>query len=155
MTMFAFKKILVPPDGSAFSEGALEPALEIAQAMGAQVVLFRVAQPIPRTQALADMPHVYEDVVTAAYREAEDYLEDIRAQLPYERIVLEHRAAEDGVARQILDYTNDSDVDLVVMSSHGRTGVDRWVHGSVAEKVLTGCHCATLIVRCERGGKDQ
>jgi nucleotide-binding universal stress UspA family protein len=101
------------------------------------------------------MPDVYDDVVAAAYREAEDYLADVKARLPYDRIALEHRAAEDGVARQILDYTNRSEVDLVVMSSHGRTGVDRWVHGSVAEKVLSGCHCATLIVRCERGGQGQ
>jgi nucleotide-binding universal stress UspA family protein len=153
--MFQFKKILVPLDGSKFSEGALEPALAIAQAMHAQLVLFRVAQPIPRTQALADMPDVYEDVVAAAYREAEDYLEGLKARLAYDQTMLEHRPAEGGVARQIVDYAHGNDVDLVVMSSHGRTGVDRWVHGSVAEKVLTGCHCATLVVRCDRGGNDQ
>ncbi len=66
--MFQFKKILVPLDGSEFAESALEPALAIAKAMGAEVVLFRVAQPIPHTRALAEMPDVYNDVVAATYR---------------------------------------------------------------------------------------
>jgi nucleotide-binding universal stress UspA family protein len=149
--MFQFRKILVPLDGSEFSERALEPALAIAEAMQAQVVLFRVAQPIPRTRALAEMPDVFDEVVAAAYREAEDYLGNLRAQFSYDQILIEHRPAEDGVARQIVDYANNNEVDLVVISSHGRTGVDRWVHGSVAEKVLTGCHCATLIIRCDTG----
>jgi nucleotide-binding universal stress UspA family protein len=149
--MFQFKKILVPLDGSEFSERALEPALAIAQAMRAQVVLFRVAQPIPRTSALAEMPGVYDDVVSAAYREAADYLGSLKAKLSYDQILIEHRPAEDGVARQIVDYADNNDVDLVVISSHGRTGIDRWVHGSVAEKVLAGCHCATLIIRCDTG----
>jgi nucleotide-binding universal stress UspA family protein len=153
--MFRFKKILVPLDGSAFSEGALEPALAIARAMDAQIVLFRVAQPIPRTQALAEMPDVFDEVVAAAYREAEDYLGNLKAQLSYEQILIEHRPAEDGVARQIVDYVNNNEVDLVVISSHGRTGVDRWVHGSVAEKVLAGCHCATLIIRCDTGSSRE
>jgi nucleotide-binding universal stress UspA family protein len=147
--MFQFKRILVPLDGSEFAEMALEPALAIAQAMESEVVLFRVAQPIPRTQKLAEMPDVYNDVVAATFREAEDYLREMQSKFPYERITIEHRAAEGGVARQILDYARDAGVDLIVMSSHGRTGVERWVHGSVTEKVLTGCRCATLVVSCQ------
>ena len=145
--MFKFKKVMVPLDGSKFAEAALEPALAIAQAMEIELVLFRVAQPIPRTRALAEMPDVYDEVVAAAYREAEDYLDSVRARLSYERVSVEHRAAEEGVARQIVDFANESGIDLVVMSSHGRTGVSRWVHGSIAEKVLSGVCCATLVVR--------
>ena len=145
------EKLLVPLDGSKFGESALEPALAIAQAMEAEVVLFRVAQPIPRTRALAEMPDVYEDVVAATYWEAEEYLTSLQSRLGYDRITIEHRSAEEGVARQILDYAADSGVDLVVMSSHGRTGVERWVHGSVTEKVLGGCACATLVVRGKKG----
>lgn len=146
--MFKFEKILVPLDGSEFAERALGPALAIAQPMEAELVLFRVAQPIPRTQALADMPDVYEDIVAAAYREAEAYLQDVQARLGYPHLSIEHRDGEEGVARQILDYAGQSGVDLVIMSSHGRTGVQRWVYGSVAEKILHGCPCATLIIHC-------
>jgi len=146
--MFKFNRILVPLDGSEFAERALEPALAIAQPMAAEVILFRVAQPIPRTKALADMPDVYNDVVAAAYREAESYLQEVQARLGYPHVSIQHRAGEEGVARQILDYAAQSAVELIVMSSHGRTGVRRWVYGSVAEKLLHGCSCSTLIIRC-------
>ena len=146
--MFRFDKILFPLDGSEFAEKALEPALSVARGMGAEVVLFRVAQPIPRTQALAEMPGVYDDVVAATIREAENYLSTLRAALPIERVSIEVRPGEDGVARQILDYAEASGVDLIVMSSHGLTGVKRWAYGSVAEKVLHGGPCAVLVVRC-------
>lgn len=148
--MYEFKKILVPLDGSDLAETALEPALGIAESMGAEVVLFRVAQPVPRTQKLAEMPDVYNDVVAATFREAEEYLEALQQRLAYERISIEFRPASEGIARQILDYAAGSGVDLIVLSSHGRTGVDRWIHGNVAQKVLTGCTCSTMIVRRRR-----
>jgi len=145
--MYKFKRILVPLDGSEFAEVALDPALAIAESMGAEVVLFRVAQPVPRTQKLAEMPDVYNDVVAATYREAQEYLEALQSRLPYEQIEIEYRPAAEGVARQILDFAADRGVDLIVLSSHGRTGVDRWIHGNVAYKLLTGCTCSTLVVR--------
>jgi nucleotide-binding universal stress UspA family protein len=145
--MFRFKKILVPLDGSEFAEAALAPSLAIAELMGAELVLFRVAQPIPRTQKLAEMPDVYDDVVAATYREAQEYLEAIQKRVAYDRVSIEYRPASEGVARQILNYAASKRVDLIVISSHGRTGVDRWIHGSVAQKVLTGCACSTLVVR--------
>jgi nucleotide-binding universal stress UspA family protein len=148
--MYKFTRILVPLDGSGLAETALDPALTIAESMGAEVVLFRVAQPVPRTRKLAEMPDVYNDVVAATFREAEEYLEDVRKRLPYERVSIEFRPASEGIARQILDYAAGHGVDLIVLSSHGRTGVDRWIHGNVTQKVLTGCSCSTMIVRGKR-----
>lgn len=145
--MYKFKRIMIPLDGSELAEAALDPALAIAESMGAEVVLFRVAQPIPRTQKLAEMPDVFNDVVAATYREAEEYLMDVQGRLAYEKICIEYRPATEGVAQQILDYAAESDVDLIVLSSHGRTGIDRWIHGNVAHKILTGCTCSTLMVR--------
>ena len=145
--MTEFKKIMVPLDGSEFAEGALDPALAIARAMGAQVVLFRVAQPIPRAGKLAEMPDVYDEVVAATYREAEDYLTALQEKLASDRVSIEYRSAAGGIARQILDFAAEEDIDLMVLSSHGRTGVDRWIRGSVAQKVLGNCSCSTLLVR--------
>jgi nucleotide-binding universal stress UspA family protein len=145
--MFQFHKVLVPLDGSEFAETALEPALAVAKAMQAELVLFRVAQPIPRTRALREMPDVYNEVVAAAYREAEDYLSDVRGQLSYDKTAIEHRPATEGVARQIVDFATENGVDLIVMSSHGYTGVSRWTRGGTAEKVLQGAPCATMTIR--------
>jgi nucleotide-binding universal stress UspA family protein len=147
--MIEFKRILVPLDRSEFAEAALGPALAIAGAMEADVVLFRVAQPVPRTAKLAEMPDVYNDVVAATYREAEEYLEALQQELASDRVSIEYRPAADGVARQILDYAARHGVDLIILSSHGRTGVDRWVHGSVAQEVLDNCACSTLVVHVQ------
>ena len=145
--MNKFEKIMVPLDGSEFAEAALAPALAIARAMGSELVLFRVAQPIPRAGKLAEMPDVYDEVVAATYREAEDYLRALQEKLASDRISIEYRSAAGGIARQILDYAAEENIDLMVISSHGRTGVDRWIHGSVAHKVLSNCACSTLLVR--------
>ena len=145
--MTKFTKIMVPLDGSEFAEAALDPAMAIARAMGAEVVLFRVAQRIPRAGKLAEMPDVYDEVVAATYREAEDYLTALQEELASDRVSIEYRSAAGGIARQILDFAAEEDIDLMVLSSHGRTGVDRWVRGSVAQKVLGNCSCSTLLVR--------
>ena len=152
--MFKFRKVMVPLDGSELAEAAVAPALALAESMAADMVLFRVAQRVPRTAKLAEMPDVYDEVVAASYREAEDYLNGLRQGLAYERISIEYRAATGGIARQILDFAAEEGVDLVVLSSHGRTGVDRFVHGNVAHKVISSCCCSTLVIR-ERPKKVQ
>jgi nucleotide-binding universal stress UspA family protein len=146
---------MVPLDGSELAEVALDPALAIAQSMGSELVLFRVAQRIPRTQKLAEMPDVYDDVVAATYREAREYLEAVQEKVAYDKTTIEYRPASEGIARQILAYAASEQVDLIIMSSHGRTGVDRWVHGSVTRKVLTGCTCSTLVIRGQQPEQPQ
>ncbi|MBN1317917.1 MAG: universal stress protein, partial [Anaerolineales bacterium] len=125
----------------------LEPALAIAKSMDARILLFRVAQRIPRTKALAEMPDVYNDVVEASHWEAEEYLKQIRDSLDYDKISIEYQPATESVAALILDYALENEVDLIVISSHGRTGAQRWMFGSVAEKILNGACCATMIIR--------
>lgn len=124
----------------------MAPALAIADVMAAELVLFRVAVPVPRTRELARTPALYNDLVSAAYREAADYLEALRTRLRNERVSVVSRPGSEGVARQIVDYATQSGVDLIVMSSHGRSRISRWVRGSIAEKVLSGATCSILVV---------
>jgi nucleotide-binding universal stress UspA family protein len=145
---FGFHRIMVPLDASLCSESALAPALAIARAMDAELVLFRVEEPVPRTRALLDMPDVYDEVVAAAYREAEEYLAGVKARLPYSKITTVHEPDEEGAAHQILEYCEAQGIDLIVFSSHGYSGVKRWTHGAVADKIVDGACCATLMVRC-------
>ena len=55
-------------------------------------------------------------------------------------------------AETIVDDAREQGMDLIVMSTHGRSGLSRWVYGSAADKVLRGAHCPTLIVRCQPEG---
>jgi nucleotide-binding universal stress UspA family protein len=147
--VFSYARILVPLDGSEFAERALPPALAIAEVMEAELVLCRVAVPVPRTRELIKAPRLYNELVTAAYREASLYLESLGSKLSYGRLSVVAKSGEGGVARQIVDHAAENDVDLIVMSSHGLSGVSRWVRGSVAEKVLSGATCSTLVVRVQ------
>jgi nucleotide-binding universal stress UspA family protein len=148
--VFSYGRILVPLDGSEFAERALPPALAIAEGMAAELVLCRVAVPVPRTRELTKTPGLYNDLVTAAYREASLYLENLRGKLGYDRLSVVAKPGLGGVARQIVDHASENSVDLIVMSSHGVSGVSRWVRGSVAEKVLSGATCSILVVRVQQ-----
>ncbi len=150
--MHRYKKILVPLDGSDLAEIALEPALDMAEAMGAEVILFRVAPPLPNYQHFARIPVVYDEIVASAQDQAERYLKAVRARWPEREICTVLHPPSEVVAEALVDYAAANQVDLIVMSSHGRTGLSRWVHGSVTEKVLQAAPCATLVVRRPQNG---
>jgi nucleotide-binding universal stress UspA family protein len=152
--VFKYRRILVPLDGSEFAEEALPPALAIAEGMEAELVLCRVAVAVPRTRELNKAPGLYNELVTAAYREARHYLESLRDKLNFGGLFVAAKSGEGGVARQIVDRAADNRVDLIVMSSHGLSGVSRWVRGSVAEKVLAGATCSILAVRVRPDGEE-
>ncbi|MCB9003858.1 MAG: universal stress protein [Ardenticatenaceae bacterium] len=143
--MFQFKKILIPLDGSELAERALQPALSIAQATSATLVLLRVIPPL----FLSVDPIVYDQISQQSEDEALAYLRDLQSrQIPPETAV--HLVTISGpVAGTILQYAQEHACDLIIMSSHGRSGVSRWVYGSVAEKVLHGACCHVFIIRAQ------
>ncbi|GJM41798.1 MAG: universal stress protein UspA [Ardenticatenaceae bacterium] len=144
---FAHKRILVPLDGSLQAESALGPALQLAHKVAAELVLLRVAEmpPIPK-EPVAGWPGV-EVVMQAAEMEARTYLERSRRSLIDSHVQISTQVATGSVAESIIDAANELQTDLIVMSSHGRSGIDRWVFGSVTEKTLRGAHCPTVVIR--------
>ncbi|MBI3244532.1 MAG: universal stress protein [Chloroflexi bacterium] len=147
-----FNKILVPLDGSELAERALKPALKIAQHSEAEIILLRV--PLPETMLIA-APHLYggydlmypSQALNKARQEVKDYLD--QAQQAAARFGLNARikTPEGNVAEAIMETAIEEHVELIVMSSHGYSGITRWVLGSVAEKVLGNAPCPVLIVR--------
>lgn len=132
------QRILVTLDGSPLSETALDSALALAQRLGASVTLLRV-WPHGSAEALADTTDPYLDDVMTRYAEWD---------VPLTAASVE--AAGSGAANTalaILDFANGEAVDLIAMSTHGRSGLQRWVYGSVTEKVLRGTEKALLVVR--------
>lgn len=150
--MFQNKKILAPLDGSELAERALGTALSLAEAVQSEVMLLRVVagrEPLPEEMMPAgDQVATALDATGSIERsEAETYLRQIVDQHANERLSISVEATPGDVADAIISYADAQNVDLIVMSSHGRSGIGRWLHGSVAEKVLRGANCATLIVR--------
>lgn len=142
-----YKRILLPLDGSKLAEAALPHAVHLARQFDSQLVLLRVV--------VSPYAIVAPDLVLAGtdpdLRElsthAEQYLKGIGAQIAGQGIDVRTVVSEGPVAEAIIDHALALDVDLIVMSTHGRGGVSRWVYGSVAERVLQGAACPVLLIR--------
>ena len=148
-----YKKILVPLDGSRLAEVALRHVEQLAWELGSSLILLRVVKP-PRS-----VEHPWAEEMMALNREreavfkqeAETYLAARRGALRDRKIeVSTYVIVSQDVAATILDFAEQQKVDLIAMSTHGRSGPGRWVYGSVAEKVLQHSTCPVLLIRARR-----
>lgn len=147
-----YKKIVVPIDGSGWSERAVPHAAEIARDNDAEIILLHVFRP-PASE--------YTDTIALAGQS--EQLDHLRQQVKQKLMAVRNQLRGEGldcrvqfiegagVANLICDYINSEDVDLVVMSSHGRTGLARYIFGSVAHKVLQEVKVPVMIVRPNQG----
>ncbi len=143
-----YKKIVVPLDGSAFAESALPHAKTLAQGCAVEkLILLRVVSPI-----IKDVKDIMDaESVHAAEQkreaDAKKYLEKAAADLIKAGVPVETELVIDGEpADMILEYAAEKKVDLIIMSTHGRTGIKKWVFGSVANKVLVNSSIPVLMV---------
>lgn len=147
-----FKKIIVPLDGSEISECALSPAHQIAISEHAQLVLLSVPQLqhafVQERGGLGFLlPH---QSLELSRKELTNYLEDICQSDRLGDVSRQAMVLDGDSATVIVDTAVSEKADLIVMSTHGRSGFTRWVMGSVAEKVLRGAQCPVLVVRHEK-----
>ncbi len=145
--MVRFQKILVPLDGSPFAEQALEPALAMAKAASAELVLLRVTPPAQWMGDTIEVAWLDTETAVKHQEEAALYLAGVRAQLQDAQVPVTAITMSGSVVESIIDCAEDEKADLIVIASNGHSGLSRWLHGSVAEEVLHGTHCATLIIR--------
>jgi nucleotide-binding universal stress UspA family protein len=146
------RNVLITIDGSELSHTALAPGLEAARRLGADVCLLRVYQAgelakEERVQLDWVDQEKHIDLHEGARASALAYLQNLarQSELPGQEIRV--AAMEGSAAHTILDYAQAQGYELIVMATHGRTGLRRWVYGSVAEKVMRGAHCNVLITR--------
>lgn len=145
-----FKHLLVPLDGSPFAEAALPYAVEMASRIGCEMTLLRAIMP-PRfndgalTIESADLVIRMRDDL---YREAIDYCQRQQAVLSGHSLTVHYQVVEsDDIAEEISNAAQACGADTIVMSSHGRGGLSRWLYGSVAARVLQVSVIPVLIVR--------
>lgn len=128
-----YHTILVPLDGSALSEAALPTASLLARKSGALLVLVRAIQPSARPEPTSDESHDHYIEDDGAY------LETIARHLAQQGLAVEVGMPHTPAAKGILNEIKRRHADLVVMTTHGRSGVGRWLYGSVAEAILKQC----------------
>jgi universal stress protein A len=132
-------KILVPTDYSESSEQALDYATAVARDTGATIVLVNVAEPLPM---YGEIPYYALQMPNGKELERRLNAIEIDPKIPTERHVLVGMAAE-----RILDQAAKDQVDLIVLGTHGRTGVSRVLMGSVAELVVRRAPCPVLTLK--------
>ena len=148
------KKILVPLDGSKLSERALEQAEIYSRALQAEVILIRVTDnPLASTPEAG--PAMEKKAAGETEAQAGGYLDGFVSSLKGKGIKAKSMVQDGPPHSAILGVAHKEDVDLIVMSTHGRTGLSKVVLGSVAEKVLYATRRPVLLVKPERIHKER
>ena len=151
---FAIRRIVVPLDGSRLAEGALEPAVELARVSGSPLELLRIVSRsgIPELTTSALSQDVHRAIIAEVRASAEKYLDETATTLGERGIRVNPRVVE-GLrpARTILEEAGE---DLVVMTTHGLSGLQRALLGSVADKVAHGAKAPVMIILGEADGAE-
>lgn len=141
-----YDEVLVPTDGSDPSKTAVDQGLEIAKQFGGRIHFLNVVDVGTEMSAsgvgtiAADLTETFEDVADDALGEAESQAED--ADVPYERTVLE------GVPYEAIEgYSNEHNIDLVVIGTSGRSGLKDHLLGSTTDRVARSVDSSVLIAR--------
>jgi nucleotide-binding universal stress UspA family protein len=160
-----YHKVLVPLDGSPLSETALDHLRHVAGA-DTEVILLRVMDvaerpspvsasaeitPVPPVAPSPQAQAVVDEAVSKHFVDAEEYLEARASHLHgHSRVVRPLVVGDTDPAAAIAGLAEQEQVGLILMSTHGRSGVVRWVLGSVAERVLRATHRPLLLIRPSR-----
>lgn len=154
--MALYKRIIVPLDGSAFAEEALAQAKELSTSLGSPIHIIRVvdtyrAQPVPATGMALDYSMLAE-LAEEELEDARNYIKNEVEKLRAEGQAVTGEVLHGPIAQQVVDSADPEDV--IVMSSHGRTGIKRWFLGSVAEEVMRRANCPVLLHRATPEKQD-
>ncbi|MGD8736008.1 MAG: universal stress protein, partial [Anaerolineae bacterium] len=140
-----YQRILLALDGSDVAEQALPYAVIQAERFGAELILLRVVEPFPLVRGLSqgDLARIRDQT----QEWARSYLEGV-AKTAIERGVPVEMATVEGRPNEvILQFAETNQVDLIVICTRGRSGLSRWLMGSVADRVVRGAQVPILLVR--------
>jgi universal stress protein A len=138
--------ILVPIDFSAYADQALDFAIALASKLSARLTVLHVIHIIPLglAEGGAPLPYAYIETLEA---EVQQSLETYRQRVQEAGLDCDIMAIHGVPFQSIIDLARDRQVDLIIMGTHGRTGLKHILLGSVAEKVVRLAPCPVLITR--------
>jgi nucleotide-binding universal stress UspA family protein len=140
-TTLGWNRILVATDGSKFSGIAINKAIDFAKAYGGSLVVVSVVD-VP-AEFYAEAPQAVDDMV----RKAKEYTSAVRKQAEAAGVKAETYVGEAEAFEAIVKLAKDEGVNMIVVGSHGRTGLRRLLMGSVTEKVIGHAPCPVLVVK--------
>ena len=141
--LMMYKKILVPTDGSEFAKKAQKHALFLSKVSGAEIIAVSVTENnfingLPLDDEVYQLNQILKEKSEENLKEFDELNED--------DLKITHVIREGSPARVILEVAQEEDIDLIVMGSSGKSGFDRFIMGSVADKVVNSAKCAVLVV---------
>jgi universal stress protein A len=139
------KSILFPTDFSTYNEAALQYASRLAAESGATLHLVHVHDSRDLSTSMGEAAYLYAEAWEKEQRRAERQLKKIVPTDP--AVKYEHHSLTGVPDSDIVGFAKDNNVDLIVMASHGRSGLTRLVMGSVAEAVMRMAPCPVLVVK--------
>ncbi|MFP3976180.1 MAG: universal stress protein [Chloroflexota bacterium] len=140
-----YQKILAPLDGSEIAECTLRHLKTIGTGCNVpEIVLLMVVEPVRQAYGIGE--HMVRDARQKAEDAAKDYLSRMAKDLEEDGARIETVVVSGQPEEAILDYVEKNQVDLVIMSTHGRSGVSRWLLGSVAQRVANHSPVPVLMV---------
>lgn len=145
-----YKHILVPLDGSELAEHVVPAALYLAEAMAGSVTFLTVVA----KKSVADADLMAKAIQTGTY-EADLYLRSVKKRYLPSLVPIETAVITGKPDKDIIEYAKAHHTDLIIMSTHGRSGITRWSFGRTADKVLRRSPCPTVILRSEHDIKPE
>ena len=140
-----YKRILVPLDGSKLAEQVLPHVTIHARQFGAEVVLLKVLGPLPEPSMAGR--GVVRSAEAATAQLAQDYLEGVAAGLREQGVPTRTATTEGKPYVEIIHFAEQHEIDLIVMSTRGYSGLSRWLLGSVVDRVVRGATVPLLLVQ--------
>jgi len=143
-----YKHILLPLDGSELADQALSHAIALAECFQAELILLRVLKPLAKNLDLpAALVRNAEETTRKLVRE---YLEQVAAGVREIGISVRVVTVDGYPHEEIVRFAETEQVDLIVISTRGQSGLSRWLMGSVADRVARGVSIPVLLVRAKR-----
>jgi len=143
-----YKRILIPLDGSPLAEQALPHAMALAEHFHSELVLLRVLIPLPSTVTTTEAALQRASEEAAIF--AREYLDRVAAGVQELGITVQKVIIGGRPHYQIIQYAETNQVDLIVMSTRGQSGLSRWLMGTVSDRVVRGANVPVLMVRSRK-----
>lgn len=146
-----YKNILIATDGSKYSRVADSTAIDIAKRCGANLIAISVVPSESISAFDIVQTQMQKEVVAGKeLEEAKENINDVKSSAKREGVSVEGVIVSGRPYEAIVETEREKDVDLIVIGSHGRTGIEKFLMGSVTERVIGDAGCAVLVVKLKR-----
>ncbi len=147
-----FSRVLMPLDGSERGEAALPYVVELTRQLESEVILLQVIEPGRHVHTMRGLEHIpFKDRdMDSMKTTAQNYLDGVKARLVGTKATIRSEVRIGDSFHEIMKLTSETDCRLIAMASHGHSGIEAWVHGSVTYKVLQASNIPLLVVRTPR-----